>query len=119
VAAAGGAGHPGPAAAAAEEAQASYVHAGQIRKQRPDACGTAGPLRIRWNDIELTMTSSPNVTHAVIYTPHHAVCVEPQTCAPDAFNLAAQGVPDAGMAIVDDRHPLIATTTWRWTIGEG
>lgn len=88
--------------------------------RRLDTCyrHPRGPLRIRWNDIELTMTSSPNVTHAVVYTPRHAVCIEPQTCAPDAFNLAAQGVPGADMAIVDDRHPLIATTLWRWTIGE-
>ncbi len=87
--------------------------------RRLDTCyrHPRGPLRIRWDDIELTMMSSPNITHAVIFTPRHAVCVEPQTCAPDAFNLAAQGVPGTGMAIVDDRHPLIATTTWRWTIG--
>ena len=63
------------------------------------------------------MHSSPNVTHAVIYTPKQAVCIEPQTCAPDAFNLAAQGIAGAGMAVVDARHPLSATTTWRWTIG--
>jgi len=63
------------------------------------------------------MRSSANVTHAVVYTPKHAVCIEPQTCAPDAFNLAAQGVEGAGLVVVDERHPLIATTTWRWTIG--
>jgi hypothetical protein len=52
-----------------------------------------------------------------VYTPKHAVCIEPQTCAPDAFNLAAQGMPGAGMAVVDERHPLVATTVWRWKIG--
>ncbi len=84
-----------------------------------DACyrHLRGPLRIAWGDIELTMRSSPNVTHAVIYTPPAAICIEPQTCAPDAFNLAAQGVAGAGMAIVGARHPLTAATTWRWTIG--
>ncbi len=87
--------------------------------RRLDACyrHPRGPLRIRWGDIELTMRSSVNVTHAVIYTPSHAVCVEPQTCAPDAFNLAAQGVEGAGMSVVDERHPLVAETAWRWTIG--
>ena len=76
-----------------------------------------GPLRIRWDDIELTMRSSANITHAVVYTPKHAVCIEPQTCAPDAFNLAAQGVAGAGMAVVDERHPFVAKTEWRWKIG--
>lgn len=87
--------------------------------RRIDACyrHPRGPLRVRWGDIELTMRSSANVTHAVVYTPTHAVCIEPQTCAPDAFNLAAQGVAGAGMAVVDQRHPLVATTVWRWKIG--
>lgn len=94
----------------------SYPVLGQ---RRIDACyrHPRGPLRIRWGDIELTMTSSPNITHAVVYTPRHAVCIEPQTCAPDAFNLDAQGVPGAGMTIVDAHHPLIAATIWRWSIG--
>jgi aldose 1-epimerase len=89
--------------------------------RRIDACyrRPRGPMRIRWGEIELTMRSSPNVTHAVVYTPKQAVCVEPQTCAPDAFNLAAQGVDGAGMAMVDRRQPLSASTTWRWTIGAG
>jgi aldose 1-epimerase len=89
-----------------------------LARRRLDTCyrHPRGPLRVRWGDVELTMRSTPNVTHAVVYTPQHAVCVEPQTCAPDAFNLAAQGVEGAGMAVVDGRHPLIAGTTWRWTI---
>lgn len=89
--------------------------------RRLDGCyrRPRGALRIRWGDIELAMTGSPNVTHAVVYTPHDAICIEPQTCAPDAFNLAAQGVPGVGLAAVDEGHPLVATTTWRWTIGGG
>lgn len=91
----------------------------KLGARRIDACyrQPRAPLRIRWGDIELTMRSSPNVTHAVVYTPEHAICIEPQTCAPDAFNLAAQAVEGAGMVVVDERHPLVATTTWRWTIG--
>ena len=75
-------------------------------------------LGIRWGDIELTMRSSANVTHAVVYTPPHAVCIEPQTCAPDAFNLAAQGVVGAGMAVLARGRPLVAETVWRWQIGD-
>ncbi len=87
--------------------------------RRLDACyqHPRGPLTITWGDVALTMLSSPNVTHAVVFTPEHAVCVEPQTCAPDAFNLAAQGIGGAGMAIVTPSRPLVATTSWRWRIG--
>ncbi|MEX0749696.1 MAG: hypothetical protein WD359_02720, partial [Dehalococcoidia bacterium] len=53
----------------------------------------SGTLRLRWDDLELWMESSANVDHAMVYTPEHAVCLEPQTCAADAFNLAARGVP--------------------------
>jgi aldose 1-epimerase len=89
-----------------------------LARRRLDTCyrHPRGPLRIRWGDVELTMRSTPGVTHAVVYTPKHAVCIEPQTCAPDAFNLAEQGVDGAGMAIADSRHPLVASTAWRWTI---
>lgn len=76
-----------------------------------------GPLRIGWGDVELTMTQSPNVTHAVVYTPREAACVEPQTCAIDAFNLDAQGIVGAGVTVVGPGRPLVARTSWRCRIG--
>ena len=87
--------------------------------RRVDACyrQPRGPLRIAWGDVELTMEQSPNVTHAVVYTPRHAVCLEPQTCAIDAFNLEAQGIDGAGVDIVEPGRPLIAWTAWRWRTG--
>jgi aldose 1-epimerase len=90
----------------------------EIGHRRLDDCyrGVRGPMRIGWGDIELTMTSTDNVGHAVVYTPAHAVCVEPQTCAIDAFNLDARGI-DAGVTVVDDRRVLHAATDWRWRIG--
>jgi aldose 1-epimerase len=90
-----------------------------LGSRRLDACyrHPRGDLRIRWGDIELAMRSSPNVTHAVVYTPPHAVCVEPQTAAIDAFNLDAQGIAGAGTVVVRPRQPLVAWTRWRWTIG--
>jgi galactose mutarotase-like enzyme len=63
------------------------------------------------------MTQSPNVAHAVVYTPPEDVCLEPQTCAPDAFNLLAQGIEGVGVAIVEPGRPLVAETRWRWRIG--
>lgn len=86
--------------------------------RRLDVCyrHPRGPLLVRWGDITLTMSSTPNVTHAVVFTPAHAICVEPQTCAPDAFNLAAQAIEGAGMFEVPPARPLIAATSWHWRI---
>jgi aldose 1-epimerase len=79
--------------------------------QRP-----SGPMRLRWgDDLELWMESSTNATHAVVYTPENAICLEPQTCAIDAFNLDARGANGTGVAIVTPAQPLIASTAWRWS----
>lgn len=77
--------------------------------------GVQGPLCVRWGALELVMTSTPNAAHAVIYSQHpDAVCVEPQTCAIDAFNLAARGDSGAGMQIASPGAPFVAETEWRW-----
>lgn len=76
------------------------------------------PIEIRWGDVRLTMTSSENCRHAVVYTrSNRGFCVEPQTCAPDAFNMAARGIADTGMSVVEPGEALRAQTQWRWTIG--
>jgi aldose 1-epimerase len=87
--------------------------------RRLDACyrHPRGPLRIAWGDVELTMAQSPEAGHAVVYTPREAVCVEPQTCAIDAFNLAAQGIAGVGAVVVEAGRPLVALTSWRWRVG--
>lgn len=84
--------------------------------RRIDACYRApgGLLRIAWGDVELTMEQSRNAGHAVVYTPAEDVCLEPQTCAPDAFNLEAQGIDGVGVAVVEPGQPLVAETRWRW-----
>jgi aldose 1-epimerase len=90
----------------------------QIGDRLLDDCyvGAQGPLRIRWSNVELVMRSSPNVTHVVVHTPAHALCVEPQTCAIDAFNLDARGIA-SGTVIIDSTRSLVATASWRWTAG--
>jgi galactose mutarotase-like enzyme len=90
----------------------------EIGDRKLDDCyvGVRGPFRLRWGTVELMMRLSPNLTHAVVYTPPHAVCVEPQTCAIDAFNLDARGVA-AGTAIVEAGRPLVATASWQWRAG--
>ena len=89
-----------------------------LADRRVDACyrAPAGPLRIAWGDVELMMEQSPNVGHAVVYTPPEDVCLEPQTCAPDAFNLTAQGIDGVGVVVVEPGRPLMAETRWRWQV---
>jgi aldose 1-epimerase len=89
----------------------------EVGDRQLDDCytGVRGALRLRWGNIELAMRLSPNLTHAVVFTAAHAVCVEPQTCAIDAFNLDARGIA-AGTAIVEVGQPLVATTSWRWSV---
>jgi aldose 1-epimerase len=62
---------------------------------------------LRWPDgVVLTVTSSCD--HWVIFTePDHALCVEPQTGPPDAFNLAPH--------IVEPGTPLVAEMTLVFT----
>jgi aldose 1-epimerase len=75
------------------------------------------PMTVRWGDLELTMRSSANLGHAVVYTRSpRGFCVEPQTCAPDAFNLAARGAADTGLVVVQPGRPLVAETMWTWTV---
>jgi aldose 1-epimerase len=72
------------------------------------------PLRVRWTDLELDIGFSANVTHAVVYTPERGFCLEPQTCAIDAFNLDARTSLDSGVQVVEPGRPLIVETSWRW-----
>ncbi|MGE3780537.1 MAG: hypothetical protein AB7F89_25330, partial [Pirellulaceae bacterium] len=48
----------------------------------------------------------------VVYTPGHreAICIEPLTCVPGAFDLAARGV-DAGLRILPPGGRLTGTVT--------
>lgn len=89
-----------------------------IGDRRLDDCyvGIRGPIRLAWGSVELAMRLSPNLTYAVVYTPEHAVCVEPQTCAIDAFNLDVFGTP-GGTFVVDAGRPLSAAVSWRWSAG--
>jgi aldose 1-epimerase len=102
---------------AAVEGERDLRRYAEVGNRRLDDCYRAvrQPMRIAWGDVELTMTSSANVGHTVVYTPEHAVCIEPQTCAIDAFNLDARGV-EAGTVVVERDRPLVASTEWRWRI---
>ena len=64
------------------------------------------PPVLRWPGfLELTVES--DLRAWVVYDePAHAICVEPETAAPDSLNRA----PD----IVEPGRPLVAEMTWRW-----
>lgn len=82
--------------------------------RRLDDCyrDVRSPIVVSWGDVSVEMRRDAGTSHAVVYTPEHAVCVEPQTCAIDAFNLAARGI-DAGVRIVAPGRPFVARSEWR------
>jgi aldose 1-epimerase len=81
--------------------------------------GVVEAMEITWGDLRLRMTSGWNVQHAVVFTEQErGFCVEPQTCAPDAFNLYARGVEGTGLAVVEPGIPLVAQASWRWQLAD-
>ena len=62
----------------------------------------------------LAINSSPNVSHLQVYTPEDVICFEPQTCAVDAFRLAAEGHEGTGALVVTKAEPAIGWTRWSW-----
>jgi aldose 1-epimerase len=69
------------------------------------------PAVLRWpGAISVTLeTSCPCVV--VFDEPEHAICVEPQSHPPDAFNL--------GPTVVRPGEPLVATASWSWKLENG
>ena len=73
-----------------------------------DAFIGVGALTLRWPKA-LSMAIEHDCSHVVIYSePEHALCVEPQTQAPDAFNTAPAS------CVIEPGRPLVRHTTWRW-----
>ncbi|MCH8817201.1 MAG: hypothetical protein IIC92_05670 [Chloroflexi bacterium] len=62
----------------------------------------------------LSITSSHNVSHLQVYTPENAICVEPQTCAVDAFRLEAEGHKGTGALMVTGGESASGWTRWSW-----
>lgn len=55
---------------------------------------------------ECTLTLSSDCDHWVVYTPSHAICCEPQSGPPDAFNIRPR--------LVTHSHPLRRTMNIAW-----
>jgi len=62
----------------------------------------------------MAITSSDNVSHLQVYTPEDAICVEPQTCAVDAFRQAGEGHEVKGALMVTATEPASGWTRWSW-----
>ncbi|MBT5320117.1 MAG: hypothetical protein HOL45_09450, partial [Chloroflexi bacterium] len=62
----------------------------------------------------LAINSSDNVSHLQVYTPEGAICVEPQSCAVDAFRLAAEGHEGTGAFVVTSAEAATGWTRWSW-----
>jgi aldose 1-epimerase len=76
--------------------------------------GWNGSVRIEWPErrARLAMTADPALSTLVIYSPPERAffCVEPVSHCVDAFNLAAQGMSDTGMRVLDPGE------TWEATV---
>jgi aldose 1-epimerase len=47
--------------------------------------GARSPAILDWPDLRLTLSFEPSPATVVVYTPAHAICVEPQTAHPNAL----------------------------------
>ncbi len=81
-----------------------------------DDCFTSlrGAPILRWGRRSLTVEFSAAAPHLQVFATPNSICLEPQTCAPDAFNLAANGRSGTGFAIAEPGRPASISSTWRW-----
>lgn len=77
---------------------------------------TKGPAIVRWPDLELSMEHDASVQTVVVHTPVEGICVEPQTMWPNAPLLAAAGVLDTGLRMLEPGDSLRATERWTWKV---
>ncbi len=90
-----------------------------IGQRALDDCyaGLTGPVVLEWGRLSLSMTISAPFPHVMVYATPEALCVEPQSCAPDAFNLAAAGAFDDGTAIARPGAAAAIESAWTWHVG--
>jgi aldose 1-epimerase len=82
--------------------------------RRLDDCyiGLEGPAVLQWPRLRLGIAADSPNPHVQVYTTPEAVCVEPQTCAPDAFNLP----PLAGVAMAAPGRAVSLACRWTWEV---
>lgn len=91
-------------------------NATELGTRRIDACyrSITWPVTIDWGPARLQIAAAGPDAHVMLYTPEEAVCIEPQTCAPDAFNLAAREVANSGIAIASPGRAVGFESRWVW-----
>ena len=73
------------------------------------------PIEIRWEEaIKLTINSSSELDHIVVYSPRGSVCVEPLSSTIDAFRLENQGVQGTGTHYLNPGCRFYGSTSWSW-----
>lgn len=87
-----------------------------LGERRLDDCYTGlreSVVEINWKRLRLKMAFECAFPHVQIYTPPEAFCIEPQTCAPNAFNLDDVR---CGAAVVAPGRPLSIAARWTWEV---
>ncbi len=73
---------------------------------------------LKWPEIELTIQSSIECGHLVVYTPgddkSDLICVEPQTSTINCFQLNKNGVDDTGILFLEPGSSKSVFSKWSW-----
>ena len=87
-----------------------------LGNRRLDDCygRLSGPALIDWGRLALRVSNECSNPHVQIYTEADAFCLEPQTCAPDTFNLHEAEITGTGFAIASPGRPVAITSRWTW-----
>ena len=73
------------------------------------------PIEIRWEEaIKLTINSSSELDHIVVYSPRGSVCVEPLSSTIDAFRLENGGFEGTGTHYLNPGCKFYGSTSWSW-----
>lgn len=75
----------------------------------------ASPAVVEWPDLRLTIAFEPSPSCLVVYTPDHAVCVEPQTALPNALALPRAEAAAAGIRLLAPGDALSTRMTISWS----
>jgi aldose 1-epimerase len=76
--------------------------------------GVPSPATIEWPDFSLTIAFEPSLSVIMVFTPSHAICVEPQTAWPNALGLPERQGRAAGMVVLAAGESLRASMRIGW-----
>jgi aldose 1-epimerase len=92
---------------------ADFIPSGKVGSVRPrpwdDCFEGVNEVGLKW-DGALRIDMTHECENVVIYDPTHAICVEPQSGPPDAFN----SMPED--CLLESGEVLERSVTWRWTM---